>query len=404
MSLCCQPLESGVAPKPGVGVRTVSLRLCSMAGLCLAIRCPAFYRRTMTATMIVEGRKNDSEARPYLRLRVRLPWCRHLSRSRQRHPYLRVPQAHTFTARLCWTLCAQTTAYPSIFASAAAKLLLHVGQPHPGARAWGVLKRIMYVQIRRYANVSSQVDRAFSTCSTVAKIASPSLSVSSDQAVSRQHVSLLRATATQCFPAHQRANNPPPPPPQDRRSPSILLTPCADSALNGPHQPFVEDLDYVCSGGATASVASRAQQYMKTRLRCLFGPDGFTFWIKLVTQTASADADNKERAGMTVSFEQRSGWLLAPECQDADPFGRAREIGWHLARRIGAFAPSFDGMHGVALHHFCWNDFCTEMSQCCDHERHEFNIVVTGVFPIPALLMLVDVVLRPVRRRPRSQP
>ncbi|KAJ7234435.1 hypothetical protein C8J57DRAFT_1531596 [Mycena rebaudengoi] len=144
MSLCCRPLESGVAPKPGVGARTVSLRLCSMAGLCLAIRCPAFYRRTMTATVIVEGRKNDPEARslmghteplsPYLRLRVRLPWYRHLSRSRQRHPYLRVPQAHTFTARLFWTLCAQTTAYSSNLASEAAKLLLHVGVGKQGSR------------------------------------------------------------------------------------------------------------------------------------------------------------------------------------------------------------------------------------------------------------------------------
>ncbi|KAJ7237945.1 hypothetical protein C8J57DRAFT_1566397 [Mycena rebaudengoi] len=121
MSLCCQPLESGVAPKPGVGIRTVSLRLCSMAGLCLAIRCPAFYRRTMTATAIVEGRKNDSEARSWVILS--LP-----------SPSGEAPVAHTFTARLFWTLCAQTTAYPSIFASEAAKVLLHVGVGKQGSR------------------------------------------------------------------------------------------------------------------------------------------------------------------------------------------------------------------------------------------------------------------------------
>ncbi|KAJ7234439.1 hypothetical protein C8J57DRAFT_1574959 [Mycena rebaudengoi] len=49
---------------------------------------------------------------PYLRLPIRAYRSR-LPNARRRHPYLRVPQAHTFTARPCWMTRAQMAAYPT---------------------------------------------------------------------------------------------------------------------------------------------------------------------------------------------------------------------------------------------------------------------------------------------------
>ncbi|KAJ7201523.1 hypothetical protein C8J57DRAFT_1543794 [Mycena rebaudengoi] len=365
---------------------------------------------------------------PYLRLRVSpseptVPACP------MRHPYLRVPQAHTFTARPCWMTRAQMAAYPtpaprlspyravgesaapdydpqgtdqtwtprgsspdvsllpprldlwnrsstfgigcvapkpgvhvpngslrldsfsSYLAPRTTATVLRGGggkeeqegeQPHPGNRGAG--------DYSRFDDETSRGDPFTNARSLEAK-SRPS---HHRQAllVSRQHVSPLRASPRRSVqhigvlitPLHRarragsgfvdeegvRMRDPPVPSPAADVASAVKTRyigdcpQCPSSTVRGRLR-----CNYVCSGGATASVAFRAQRYMKTPLRCLFGPDGFTFSNKLVTQTASADVDNEEKAGMTVSFEQsfRSDELSAPERQDADPFGHARQIG-----------------------------------------------------------------------------